>query len=160
MGGWCNMGELIKIKGFIQAKIKYKDTGKIETLKFNNQVLIHGRMFLANSLLESDKKLWIANMLFGDGGSTKDGPKEVMAMQDKLNGVVRLRKPVVAQIDPEIPTQVIFSIIIGEEECNGCVLNEMGLELNNESLFSLSTFSDLNKTDQMEIAWSWFVCFI
>jgi hypothetical protein len=160
MGGWCDMGDLIKTKGFIQAKIKYKNTGKTEIFKFNNQVLINGRIFLANSLLESNKKLWIANMLFGDGGSTKDGPKEVTAMQDRLNGVVRLRKPVVAQIDPEIPTQVIFSIIIGEEECNGCVLNEMGLELNNESLFSLSTFSDLNKTDQMEIQWLWQIVFI
>lgn len=154
------MDDLIKTKGFIQAKIKYKNTDKIEILKFNNQVLNNGREFLASSLLEGHKKLWIANVLFGDGGSTKDGPKEVTPMQDKLNGVVRLRKPVVAQIDPEIPTQVIFSVITGEEECNGFTLNEMGLELNNESLFSLSTFSDFNKTDQMEIAWSWVVCFI
>jgi hypothetical protein len=66
---------------------------------------------------------------------------------------------VVSQIDPESPI-AIFTVIIGEEEGNDFTINEMGLELSDESLFSLSTFADFNKTDQMEITWSWNISFL
>ena len=99
-------------------------------------------------------------MLFGDSGTTNGRPKEISPSQDKLFGVTRIKKPVIAQIDPEMPTQVIFSVIIADNEGNNFPLNEMGLELSDGTLFNLSTFADLNKTDQMEIAWSWFVCFV
>lgn len=149
----------IKSKGFIQGKIKYKD-GTTEVIRFNNHVLNGGREFLAKCLLNDSPKLHIANMLFGDGGTVNGEPKEVSPTQDKINGVIRVKKSVIAQIDPEFPTQVIFSVVVGEEEGNDFTLNEMGLELSNETLFSLSTFGDYNKTNQMEIVWSWVVQFI
>lgn len=151
--------EFIKPKGFIEARIKYRNTNEIKILKFNNQTLNSGKEFLCNCLLEKSP-LFISNMLFGDGGTDKGEPKEIQAFQENLNGVVRIKKQVIAQIDPEVSTQAVFTIIIGENECNGITLNEMALELSNEKLFSLSTFADLNKTDDMEITWSWFVCFV
>ena len=153
------MSDIIIPKGYIEAKIKHKDTGLIENLRFDNQVLNAGKELLINALLEPSKAR-IVNILFGDGGTENGEPKEVSPTQDKLNGVVRMRKSVIAQIDPETPTQAIFTVVINEDEGNDFVLNEMGLELSDENLFSLSTFSNLNKTDQMEISWSWFVCLI
>lgn len=154
------MRDLIKSKGYIRARITYKNTGKVETLQFNNAILDNGKEYLAKCLLEEFPKLHITNMLFGDGGTVNGEPKEVSPMQDKLNGVTRVKKAVVAQVDPEMPTQLIFSVIINEDEGNNFPLNEMALELSDGTLFNLSTFYDLNKTDQMEIAWSWFVCFV
>lgn len=149
----------IKPQGFIRAEIKYKDTKQCDIIEFNNQVLNGGKEFLARCLLEGSKS-HIAHMLFGDGGTSNEMPKEVLPTQDKLNGIVRVKKSVVSQIDPEVPTQLIFSVIVDESEGNGFSLNEMGLELSDGNLFSLSTFANLNKTDQMEITWSWFVCMI
>ena len=152
--------DLIKPKGFIKAKIKYKDTNKVEILRFNNQVLNRGKEFLAKCLLEDSAKLHISYILFGDGGTTNGQPKEVSPSQDKMNGITRVKKQVVAQIHPETPTQVIFSANVCDYEGNDFPLNEMGLVLSDGTLFSLSTFADLNKTDQMEISWSWFVVLV
>jgi hypothetical protein len=153
------MKDLVKLKGYIQAKIKYKDTGKIETIQFKNTILDSGKMYLAKCLLEEFPKLSIKYMIFGDGGTNNGQPREISPMQESLFGVTRIKKTVVSQVDPDMPKQIIFSVVIGEEEGNGFSLNEMALVLSDDTLFNLSTFSDLNKTDQMEIAWSWFVCF-
>lgn len=153
------MKDLVKLKGYIQAKIKYKDTGKIETIQFKNTILDNGKTYLAKCLLEEFPKLGIKYMIFGDGGTNNGQPREISPMQESLFGVTRIKKTVVSQVDPDVPKQIIFSVVIGEEEGNGFSLNEMALVLSDDTLFNLSTFSDLNKTDQMEIAWSWFVCF-
>ena len=147
---------IIKPKGFIEAKIRYKNTNEIRTIRFNNQVLNGGKELLAKCLLEGSPRLHIAYMLFGDGGTVGGLPKEVSPSQDKLNGITRIKKPVIAQLDADIPTQVIFSVVVDDNDGNDSPLNEMGLELSDGTLFSLSTFADLNKTDQMEMSWSWF----
>lgn len=154
------MIEQIVPKGYIQARIRYKNN-KIETLIFKNQVLNTGKIFLAKCLLEDYKgTVHVANMLFGDGGTQNGTPKEVSPSAQNLNGVTRIKKSVVAQINPDSPMEAIFTVIIGENEGNDFVTNEMGLELSDGSLFSLSTFADLNKTDQMEITWGWSITFM
>jgi hypothetical protein len=153
------MKDLVKSRGYIQAKIKYTD-GRIEVIQFDNTILDSGKEYLARCLLEEYPKLSIQYMIFGDGGTQNGEPKEISPMQESLFGVTRVKKTVVAQVDPEMSKQVIFSVVIGEDEGNNFSLNEMALVLSDGTLFNLSTFSDLNKTDQMEIAWSWFVCFV
>jgi Phage tail-collar fibre protein len=155
------MKELISPKGYIQAKIKYKNS-RIEILTFQNNVLDSGKSFLANCLLEKHvSPLFIKSMLFADGGTVNGVPKEVITSSTTVSGTVRLKKDVIAQIDPELPTQAIFSAVIGFDEGNDFTLNEMALLLSDgETIYSLSNFANLNKTDQMEIAWSWFVYFV
>jgi hypothetical protein len=155
------MKELIQPKGYIQAKIKYKNS-KIEILKFQNNVLDLGKSFLSSCLLEKHvSPLHVKSMLFADGGTVNGVPKDVITSSTTVSGTVRLKKDVIAQIDPELPTQAIFSAVINYEEGNDFTLNEMGLLLSdNETMFSLSNFANLNKTDQMEIAWSWYILFI
>ena len=154
------MIDLVKSKGYIQAKITHKNTGNVEVIQFSNTILDTGKVYLAKCLLEESAKFSIEYMVFGDGGTVDGQPREISPMQESLFGVTRVKKKVIGQIDPEIPKQVIFSVMIGEEEGNNFALNEMALILSDGTLFNLSTFSDLNKTDQMEIAWSWFVCFV
>lgn len=150
------MKDTIQPKGFIKVKIHFKDTGKEEWFQFNNMVLDGGKIFLTKCLLENSK-LTISNMIFGDGGISNGKPKEVMPNRDKLHGIVRIKKPVVSQIDPETPTQAIFSVVIPEDEGNEYPLNEMGLELSDGTLFSLSTFGNLDKNENMEVSYWWFV---
>jgi hypothetical protein len=152
------MSEVITAKGFIKATIKYQD--RVEELVFKNLVLNSGKEVLANNLLETDSKPFVKNIIFGDGGSVNGTPKEVQPTQEGVNGVVRIKKSVVAQLDPENPTQAMFTVVLNENEGNDFVLNEMGLELSNGKLYSLSTFADLNKTAQMEITWDWYVYYV
>lgn len=153
------MKSIIETKGYIEGRIKYKD-GRVEVIKFNNTIVAGGKQYLANCLLEDAPKLHVKHMLFGDGGTMNGEPKLISPAQEKLFGVTRVKKEVIAQVDPEMSTQLIFSIIIGEDEGNDFPLNEMALELSDGTISNLATFADLNKTDQMEIAWSWFICFV
>lgn len=150
------MEECVKIKGIVTGRINYKN-GETKAFMFSNAVVLDGREFLASCLLQSPgTPPFVANMLFGDGGTSNGMPKEVVPTQNRLNGVVRLKKPVIAQIDPEVKTRVIFTIIMEEQEVKDATLNEMGLELSNEKFLSIATFPDLNMTEQMEsIMWGW-----
>lgn len=152
------MGEVVQAKGYIKRKIKYKD--RVEYTEFNNKVLNSGKELLAASLLEGVDRPYVTHIVFGDGGTDKGVPKEVQPSQEGLNGVVRIKKEVVAQINPEMPTQAIFSVVVGQEDGNGFTLNEMGLELSNGKLYSLATFANLDKKDDMEIEWSWYCYYV
>ncbi len=152
------MKDFITARGFIDVHIRWKN-GNTFTVRYNNHIIDSGRNFLAGSLLKETGP-YIVNMLFGDGGTQDGVPKEINPAQDKMNGVVRLRKPVIAQLDPEMPNQVIFTVVLGENEGNDFTINEMALEMSDERLFNLSTFPNLNKTNEMEITYCWCVCFI
>ena len=66
-------------------------------------------------------------------------------------GVTRLSKPALSNIDGAMPTQVIFTSVIKYDEVVGVTLNEMALQMANGDLYSMTTFSDLNKTEDMQI---------
>lgn len=156
------MKENIKTIGLINLHIKYA-CGNYERVVFNNQLLNGGRKYLISNLLERSspaKPVFIKNILFGDGGTANGELQQVTPERETLFGVTRMKKEVVAQINPEVPTQLLFTVIISEAEGNDFTLNEMGLELSDGTLFSLATFQDFNKTDQMELIWSWSVWFV
>ena len=151
------MFNTIKPFGDITAIIEYKNKLK-ESYHFTNMILTKGRESLANFLINQNaqKVVYVQNMLFGDGGVDKERVKKTVdSSRNTLFGVTRVNKPVVAQIDPLASTQAIFTAVITFEEGNGRTLNEMALQLNTGDFFSMATFPDLGKTDQMQITWSW-----
>lgn len=155
--------DITKSQGGVLVTIEYKDGRLAETFRFPNTVLNKGRAILAKFLAESTQKVvFIQNMLFGDGGMDhlRQQRKVVTADRNGLYGVTRLNKPVITQIDPLIETQVIFTSVVAFDEANGHTLNEMALQLSNGDLFSMATFPDLGKTEQMQITWNWRVNFI
>lgn len=147
--------------GGIIAIIEYKNK-PTEVYRFPNTILDKGRATLAKFLVNQDRKdIYVSNMLFGDGGMDEHEKKRtVTADRNKLFGITRANKPVMAQIDPMAKTQAIFTAVITFEEANGFSLNEMALQLNNEDLFSMATFPNLGKTDQMQITWNWRISFV
>lgn len=156
------MKENIKTIGQINLKINHI-CGKREQRTFYNQLLNGGRKYLISNLIERSpsQPIFIKNILFGNGGTTNgDDLQQVSPERETLFGVTKLKKQVVAQVNPDIPTQLLFTVVISEAEGNDFTLNEMGLELSDGTLFSLATFQDFNKTDQMELIWSWSVWFV
>jgi hypothetical protein len=152
----------IKCIGWIDAVIDYKD-GRREELHFKNTVLRIGRSALASSLSNSfggGYNYYISQMIFGDGGTSAGTPLFVDTNRNGLYGLTRASKPVVSGVDPNIPTKAIFTSVLSFSDANGYALNEMALVMNNGNLYSLSTFPDLNKTESMQITWSWGISFV
>jgi phage-related tail fiber protein len=156
------MEELLKCKGDVSVLIEYDD-GNSNKIEFRNTILTSGREALALSLanrIGSDFDFFVNRMLFGDGGTTGGVPKVVNAERNALFGSVRSSKPVVANIDPNNPSQVIFTSVVSFGEANGFTLNEMALQLNNGDLYSMATFPGISKTPQMQVTWNWRLSFI
>lgn len=152
----------VKCVGWIDAVIEYKD-GRREEMHFPNAVLRKGRGALAKSLSNSfgdGYNFYISRMVFGDGGTSAGSTKFVDTNRTALFGLTRASKPVIGSVDPTTPTKAIFTSVLTFNDANGFVLNEMGLLMNNGEMYSLSTFPDLTKTDQMQITWSWSVNFV
>lgn len=157
-----NINEGLAAKGHVQAVIEYK-TGEIEVIEFPNTVLTNGRQALAACLanqIGDQFNFYITRMLFGDGGTSGGTTKYVNASRNGLFGITRLSKPVIATIDPNISSQVIFTSVISYAEGNGAALSEMALKMANDDIYSMVTFADINKTSQMQITWNWRLSFV
>lgn len=145
--------------------------GSLEVVEFRNTILKSGREALALSLanrIGGDFDFFVSRMLFGDGGSVGGSPKAVQADRTALFGTTRVSKPVVANIDPNDGTQVIFTSVVSYDEGNGFDINEMALQLhgsvssggNAPSLYSMATFPGVSKTSLMQLTFNWRISFI
>lgn len=157
------MNENLECKGDIKVVIEFANKEK-ETIEFRNTILRKGRMALASSLANDfggDFDYFISRMIFGDGGTSGTGvPKQVNTERNGLFGSARVSKPVISNIDPNNPTQVIFTSVVTFEEANGFTLNEMALQMRTGDFYSMATFPGITKTNQMQVTWSWRISFI
>ena len=148
--------------GDIERIIDWRD-GRRDVIDFHNTVLLTGRRALTASLanaIEDTYEFYITRMLFGDGGTHNGVKKYVDAGRNGLFGVTQVSKPVLANIDSTIPTQAIFTSVIKFDEAIGVTLNEMALQMATGDLYSMTTFPDLNKTEDMQITFNWRLNFI
>ena len=153
------------LTGEVEAIIDYLDGSRriIGYDKIPNTVLKGGRQALAKSLanqIGNSFNFYVTRMLFGDGGTYNGVKKYVNYDRNGLFGTTRLSKPVLANIDPSISTQVIFTSVIGFDDIVGVVLNEMALQMSTGDLYSMTTFPDLTKTAEMQITWNWRLSFV
>jgi hypothetical protein len=156
------MIDQIKPVGEVDILIDWKD-GRQETQLIRNTVLLAGRRALAKSLANAigdSYQFFITRMLFGDGGTDDGVKKYVNAGRDGLFGVTRVSKPVIANIDGSIPTQVVFTTVVTFDDAIGITLNEMALQMANGELYSMTTFPDLNKTADMQLTLNWRINFV
>jgi hypothetical protein len=151
----------VNVYGHVYGVIDYKD-GRSEKFDFKNTILRGGRRALALGLanqIGDAFEFYVTRMMFGDGGTFNGVKKFVNADRNGLFGVTRLSKPVIANIDINVPTQVIFTSVITFDEAVGIVLNEMALQMANGDLYSMVTFPDLSKTEEMQITWNWHISY-
>jgi hypothetical protein len=156
------MKENLECRGDVEVLIEFLN-GKESKIEFKNTILRTGREALALSLanrIGSDFDFFINRMLFGDGGTTGGVPKVVPTERNGLFGSTRVSKPVVANIDVNNGSQVIFTSVVSFNEGNGFTLNEMALQMHNGDLYSMATFPGISKTPQMQITWRWRLSFI
>ena len=148
--------------GDVEIIQEWKD-GRKNKLDIHNTILLTGRRALCKSLanqIGNSYQFYITRMLFGDGGTQSGVKKYVNAGREGLFGVTRLSKPVISSIDGSIPTQVILTSVIKFDEIIGVTLNEMALQMANGDLYSMTTFADLNKTEDMQLTLNWKLNFV
>jgi hypothetical protein len=154
--------EPVLCKGDVERIVEWKD-GRTERIEAHNTVLLTGRRALAKCLANAigdGFNFYITRMLFGDGGTTEGIKKYVNANRNGLFGVIRLSKPVISTLDSVVPAQVIFTSIIRFDEAVGVTLNEMALQMATGDLYSMITFPDLNKTEDMQLTFNWRIQFV
>ena len=154
--------EEVKSIGFVEVTINYK-SGEKRFLQFPNAVLTTGRAALAASLANSTQNgfnFYVNRMLFGDGGTVDGTTKYVSADRNGLFGITQASKPVIAAVDPNISSQVVFTSVLSFEDANGAVLSEMALQMANGNLYSMATFPNLTKTSQMQIIFNWRISYV
>lgn len=162
--------EMMKCRGDVEVLVEHKDAPS-EIINFKNTILRSGREALALSLANrvgDDFDFFISRMLFGDGGSVSGTPKSVPTDRTSLFGTIRASKPVVANIDRNNGSQVIFTSVVSYEEANGFNINEMALQMHGSvppggdspSLYSLATFPGISKTSLMQLTFNWRISFI
>ncbi len=158
-----NVNDSIRIYGEVERIIEYKDSPEKDITVLRNTIMTTGRQALAKTLgnfVGDSPEFFITRMIFGDGG-TEDGVKKyVNEGRNGLFGITRLTKPVIASLDPDITTKVIFTSVITYDEGNDVPLNEMALQMASGDLYSMLTFNDLNKTSAMQIIFNWRINFV
>jgi hypothetical protein len=157
------MIDKLQSMGCVEIIKSYKD-GTQDITNIKNTILYAGRCALTNSLANNygdSYQYYITQMIFGDDGTTPDGVKRyVDAGRNGLFGTTLVRKPVLANIDNSVPTQAIFTSVIRFDELIGVTINEMALQMANGSLYSMTTFPDLTKTEDLQLTLNWRISFI
>jgi hypothetical protein len=153
----------IKARGDVQMIINYS-CGKQEIIEFPNTVLNKGKEALAISLgnkFTGEFNYYINRMIFGTGGVAGGSLKYVDSSRNGLFcGSPVATKPVISALDPNVTSQVIFTSVLATSDAVGEVINEMALQMATGDLYSMVTFPNLTKTDQMSIIWNWTLSFI
>jgi hypothetical protein len=151
-----------RVQGFVDVCIEDLNKNKV-FYTMQNAILKKGKEALAMSLANEIGDMYsfyISKMVFGDGGTLNSSPKIVDGDRSSLFGRKVISKPIIANIDPSITSQVVFTSVIKYSEINGSVINEMALEMNNGNLYSMVTFPNLTKTENMQITWNWRINFL
>lgn len=152
----------IVTSGTVERIIEYRD-GRTATSDVINTVLKKGRGALALCLanqIGGTFNFFVTRMLFGDGGTQYGVKKYVNADRNGLFGTTRIIKPVLASVDVTVPTQVTFTSVLRYDDVPGIVLNEMALQMATGDLYSMTTFADLTKTEEMQITFNWRLNFV
>lgn len=154
--------EDVKPQGTVEMIIE-DINGKVEVLHVKNAILQTGRMALASCIandINGSFNLFVARMVFGDGGTNSNVPKYIDASRNGLFGTTRSSKNIIANIDSNNLTQVVFTSVLTFGDANGFPLNEMALVLNTGDFYSMTTFPDINKVSTMQITFNWRISFI
>ena len=82
------------------------------------------------------------------------------ASRTGLFGVTRLSKPVVSAVDSNVPEIAIFTSVIKFDEIVGVTINEMALQMADTDLYSMTTFADLVKTEDIQLTFNWYIHYV
>ncbi len=152
-----------QVIGEVDLLIEYDD-GRTERQHFKNTVLLDGRAALAACLaneIGDSFQFYISQMIFGNGGTQEGTPLYVQAERTGLFGITVVSRPVISAVNNAMPNVVTFTCVILKNDPYVGVINEMALQMAyQETLYSMTTFPDLTKTNNMQLTLVWSLTFV
>ena len=134
-----------------------------ESKHFKNCVINLGKYSIVKGLTNEYGgafELYVSSMLFGTNGAVGGTPRVVEGIQTGMFGPAVISKPVVARPNDTLPNQAVFTAVLLKTDAVGEVLNEMALQLQDGTVFSVATFGDITKSNTMQMTWNWRITFI
>lgn len=137
--------------------------GNQKSFTVKNAILTNAKNANASALcneIGQTFQFYVSNMIFGTNGTLGGAPKVVDAARTGLFGSTLVNKQVMAIVNPQALNQAIFTAVIGFDEGNGSIINEMALVMKNESLYSMVTLGGISKDSSIQITFNWKVSFL
>jgi hypothetical protein len=156
------VNEEIQQRGDVEVIIDHKD-GSQDTFWVRNAILTSAKNAHAKALtndIGQTFQYYIDRMIFGTNGTLSGAPKVVEASRTGLFGSTLVSKAVMSTINPQMLNQAIFTAVIGFDEGNGSIINEMALVMKNGSLYSMVTLGGISKNSTIQITFNWRLTFV
>lgn len=157
-----SISEVIQQRGDVDVTLDYTD-GKQEKFTIRNAILSTAKQAQANALCNNigeSFEFYISNMIFGTNGTLSGAPKVVDASRNGLFGSTLVSKLVTSTVNPQVLNQAIFTAVIGFDEGNGNIINELALMMKTGDLYSMVTFGGISKDSTIQITFNWRLSFI
>jgi len=153
---------LSQTKEFIKPALGYldiviDDSSKEKSLRQYNTILRGGKNAMADSLAGEIGPVFQAygsRILFGNNGTVSGVSRYVDEGRTSLFGPTIIAKSVNIVRDETDP-KVSFVTVLTKDDAVGIALDEMALELADNRLYSMLTMGQINKTNTMQITFTW-----
>jgi hypothetical protein len=84
----------------------------------------------------------------------------VDASRSGLFGATLVSKSVMSTINPQALNQAIFTAVMGFDEGNGSIINEMALVMKTGDLYSMVTMGGISKSSSIQITFNWRITYV
>lgn len=149
--------ETISKYGEVEIILDHK-SGERESFVVKNAILNNAKNAQASALcndIGQTFQFYVSNMIFGTNGTLGGAPKVVDASRNGLFGSTLVNKQVMSTVNPQVLNQAIFTAVIGFDEGNGNIINEMALVMKNDQLYSMVTLGGISKDSTVQITFNW-----
>jgi hypothetical protein len=156
------LNEEIQQRGDVEVIIDRKD-GRQETFWVRNAILTVAKNAHASALcneIGQTFQYYIDRMIFGTNGTLSGAPKVVDASRTGLFGATLVSKVVMSTVNPQMLNQAIFTAVIGFDEGNGNVINELALVMKTGDLYSMVTLGGISKDSTIQLTLNWRLTFV
>jgi hypothetical protein len=154
--------EVIHQRGDVEVIIDHR-SGRQEKIMLKNAILNNAKNANASAIcndIGQTFQFYVSNMIFGTNGTLGGAPKVVDASRNGLFGPTLVNKQVMSTVNPQMLTQAIFTAVIGFDEGNGNIINEMALVMKNDDLYSMVTLGGISKDSSIQITFNWRISYI
>lgn len=151
------MNESISMRGDVEIIVEHKSGAK-KSFEVRNAILTAAKQAQANALVNDigqSYQYYIDKMIFGTNGTSGGAPKVVDSSRTGLFGSTLVSKSVMSTVNPQSLNQAIFTAVVGFDEGNGYVLNEMALVMKNGELYSMVTTGGISKDSSIQLIFNW-----
>lgn len=154
-----NVEENMEMQGDVEIIIQNRN-GEQNILWWKNAILTNAKEAQANALCNNigqSYQFYIEKMIFGTNGQlTVGGARRTVSVgMNGLFGSTLVSKNVLSTVNPQKRNQAIFTAVIGFEEGNGSIINEMALVMKNGDLFSMVTSGGISKDSSVQFIVNW-----